>query len=349
MPRSFNPGIAAAAIALAALIAFSLVDRAEPPVEPRPKSTDISRPAAIAAKQTGPVGRLETVTARNVAPTKPSTLAPHPTPFDEPVSKTPEPDTAPTPKPAAEVSFGDGEAAFNAQDYKAATTLFTRFVERHPDNPWGHYMRGLSLWKDGHPSEAENAFRIALVIDPDHVKSLVNLGRVLIELDHTDDALEMLVIASDLDPDSSTIHRLIGRAYHSQGKVDEAVDAYQRAIVLDGQDAWAMNNLGLLLFEQGRPADALFPLARAVELRSDVSSFNNNLGMALEHAGLFAAAAEAYDAALEIDPDADKPLANLMRVQKVVADPTKPFDLDATAARFVADTKTWRDRQYASR
>jgi len=247
------------------------------------------------------------------------------------------------------VSFADAEAAYQAKNYSVATKLFEHYAGQRPNNAWGHFMLGLSAWKGGDLTKAEEAFEKALSIDPNHVKSLVNLSRVLIDQNRIDDALVRLTHAGDIDPNSTDVQRLLGRAYQAQGKTGEAVDAYRRAIALDEQDAWSMNNLGLLLLEQQRADEALPLLAKAVELRKDVPAFYNNLGMALEHTGRFVAAAAAYRGALTADPGYGKARKNLARVEAVKGNREEPFDLEATAKRSVDDPKISGDETTAGR
>lgn len=241
------------------------------------------------------------------------------------------PAEAVVPVPQGPVSFADAETAYTSRNYTEASRLFAVYTEQHPSNAWGHFMHGLSAWKGGDLGVAETAFEEALRLDPDHVKSLVNLSRVLLDGNRPEAALERLARVGELEPDSNVVHRLLGRAYAAQGKVDEAIDAYRRAIELDGEDGWAMNNLGLLFLEQGRAEDALPLLSRAAELGKDVALFHNNLGMALEHTGRFKAAAEAYSGALAADAGYEKARLNLARVEQVKEAPQEPADPDAAA------------------
>jgi tetratricopeptide (TPR) repeat protein len=222
-----------------------------------------------------------------------------------------------TPQVKGPVSFADGEAAYKTRKYTDATTIFERYTGEKPGNAWGHFMLGLSAWKSGDRPKAEKAFNAALGVDPDHLKSLVNLSRVLIEQKRYDDALNTLMRAGDIEPTSNEVHRLLGRAYHAQGKTDDAVDAYRHAIELDEKDVWSMNNLALLFLEQKRAEEAMPLLLKATELRKDVAAFHNNLGMALEHTRRFKDAAEAYNDALSADPDYEKAKLNLARVEAV--------------------------------
>ena len=123
-----------------------------------------------------------------------------------------------SPKFAGPVTFADGEAAYQAKKYGDATAIFERYIEQRPKNTWGHYMLGLSAWKSGDLAKAEKAFEQALAIDPDHVKSLVNLSRVFIEQKKHDEAIDRLTRAAELEPESMQVHRLLGRTYQAQGR-----------------------------------------------------------------------------------------------------------------------------------
>ena len=244
---------------------------------------------------------------------------------------------------AEPVSFVDGETAYGERRYGQAAVLFRRYAERHPDVPWGHFLDGLPSWKDGDLAEAEASFGRALSVAPDHLKSLQNLSRVLIEQGRFGEASDTLRVAVDIDPTSNATYRLLGRVFYAQGKVDEAVDAYRHAIILDDEDGWAMNNLALILIDQRRYDEAVPALARAVTLRDDVPIFHNNLGIALEQGGRFSSAVDAYRSALLVDPAYEKASMNLARVEVVREGPmSTPFDLDVVAQGFVDDLRGWR-------
>jgi tetratricopeptide (TPR) repeat protein len=234
-------------------------------------------------------------------------------------------------KSAGPVSFADAEAAYQSKNYSEAARLFDGYTERRPNSAWGHFMLGLSASKPGDAAAAESAFEQALKIDPNHVKSLVNLSRLLIDQRRFEEALVRLERAGEIDSASVDVQRLLGRVYAEQHNTNEAVDAYRRAIALDERDAWSMNNLGLLFLEQGDAEKALPLLCRAVQLRTDVAAFHNNLGMALEHTGRFLAAAEEYRGALTADSRYVKAAQNLARVEAIKTGPQEPFDLEAMA------------------
>ena len=233
------------------------------------------------------------------------------------------------------VTFEMADSAYRGRRYDDATVLFKTYTESRPGNAWGFYMLGLSAWKSGDRAQAESAFVQALTIDSTHVKSHLNLSRVLLESGEPDSALVHIEAAIALDSTSSEPLRLQGRAFEAQGKTDDAIVAYQRAIVTNDSDTWAMNNLGALYFRLGRFEDAIGPLARANEIEDKVATFHNNLGMALELTGRFEQSVGEYRAALAIEGTYGKAVANLQRVELVKQDPSiTPVDLTERSKQF---------------
>ena len=268
-------------------------------------------------------------------PPQPAQEKPVAIPQESPAVKATDGEGFVLPKPTG--SFADGEAAYRARKYADAAAIFESYTERRPANAWGYYMLGLSAWKNGDLSKAEQAFEKALTIDPRHVKSLVNLSRVFIDQKRHDEAVDRLTRASEIEPESHEVFRLLGRTYHTQRMTVDAVAAYRRAIELDEFDAWSMNNLGLLLLETKRADEALPLLAAAVKLRKDVPEFHNNLGMALEHTGRYRAAATAYGDALTADAGYEKAKQNLARVERVESGPDEPLPVDRAAQDAAAE------------
>lgn len=240
------------------------------------------------------------------------------------------------------VTFEVADSAYRDRRYDDAAALFKTYTEGRPTNPWGFYMLGLSAWKSGDLVGAESAFGQALALDSTHVKSHLNLSRVLLEREQPDSALVHIETAMQLDSISSEPLRLQGRAFEVLGKTDDAVVAYQRAIVKSDSDVWAMSNLGALYTRLGRVEDAIGPLARAIEIQDKVATFHNNLGMALELTGRFQDAAEQYRAAVAIEGTYGKAVANLQRVELVKQDPSiTSVDLAERSKQFQEEISKW--------
>jgi Flp pilus assembly protein TadD len=215
------------------------------------------------------------------------------------------------------VTYAAAESAFTGKRYSEAAEMFAMVVADRPENPWNHYMLGLSSWKAGDRDMAESAFTAALERDPKHLKSELNLTRVLLEVGRPVEALTHVEKGLTIDSTSGEVWRLVGRVQGQLGNVESALTAYRKAIALDENDVWAMNNMGLILINAGRFQEALGPLARATELRAGAPVFQNNLGIALERLGHFTTAAAAYRAALAGDSTYTRAVVSLARVEKL--------------------------------
>jgi Flp pilus assembly protein TadD len=280
---------------------------------------------------------------------RPVTPAPPQEVSATPIQTEPVEPVIPTLESQKEVTYEDAEAAFLEKNYGEAVELFTQYTETKSENPWGFYMLGLSAWKSKDFDKAEVSFGEALALDQRHVKSWINLSRVLLDTDRPAQALSKIDEALALDPESNAAYRLQGRAYHQLDQKENALDAYRQAIRIDDQDAWSMNNLALIHIEESRFDEAVPPLARAVELTGDIAVFFNNLGMALESTGHFRAAAEAYEAAVSLDGSYEKASANFARIDVVLEDPAlEAVDLAVMAQRFVDEIKSWNEVTVAS-
>ena len=239
------------------------------------------------------------------------------------------------------VSFAEAESVYKERRYADATAMFDSYVQRKPDNAYGHYMLGLSAWKAGELDRARSAFEKSLELDPKHVKTLLNLSRVLIEQGKPKDALTHVTAAVQLDSMSGDVHRMMGRVRTELRQPNEAVESYRTALSMQPSDVWSMNNMALVLIQQGRFDEALPPLARAVQLDSSVAVFHNNLGIALERTGHYTMATQAYRKALSVDSTYAKATASLARVEQRVDDPSlSPINLAELAETFDRDIRT---------
>lgn len=230
------------------------------------------------------------------------------------------------------VTFASAQTAYTQRKYGDAQQSFGAYVERHPRNAFGHYMLGLSAWKNGDLDRAREALEQSLTLDSTNVKTLLNLTRVLLDQGNTEDAFRRIEHAVTLDSTSAEVHRLRGRVQNALGRQDAAEVSYRLALSIDPNDSWSMNNLGLLLIDEGRYGEALPPLARAVELRPEAPAFANNLGVALERTGHPGSAALAYQSAIAADSSYAKAQTSLARVYGMPDE--MPIDVAQLAAQF---------------
>ncbi|MCP4290830.1 MAG: tetratricopeptide repeat protein [bacterium] len=271
-----------------------------------------------------------------VEPIEVTVIEPVTPPAEEPVEIIEEP--APEPRV---VTYSMAEQAFFDGDFDQAADMFEQYTDEHSANAWGHYMLGLSYMKAGVPDVAEESFLAALDLKPDHQKSLVNYGRVLIKLERPEEARQQIEIALAVNPENNSALRVLGRIQHNSGQLEDAATTYKVVLRSKQDDAWALNNLGLIRIEQERYADAVAPLAKAVSLKSDVAFIQNNLGVALERTGQIDLASEAFANALAADADYEKAEISLARLEDQIQDESvETMDLMALAASFIVEEET---------
>ncbi len=235
------------------------------------------------------------------------------------------------------VTYAMAEQNYFDGNYTEAADMFDAYTADHSENAWGFFMLGLAEWKAGELDASEEAFIAALDIKPDHVKSLVNYSRVLIELERPSEARTQIELALQSAPENVDANRMYSRISHNEGQLDEAIEGYLKVLQIKPDDIWSLNNLGLIRIEQEQFEAALAPLAKAASLNTEVACIQNNLGVALERTGHYTAAAEAFEMALAADDSYEKADESLDRVSGLTeAADLMTIDLAALADDFSA-------------
>jgi tetratricopeptide (TPR) repeat protein len=243
------------------------------------------------------------------------------------------------PREPVTVTYTRAEKTYFEGRYSEAAEMFATYCGQHPGNTWGHYMRGLSLWKAGRCDEAHGAFETALRLQPDHLKSLINLARVELELAEPHAALATIERALDVAPRDAEALRVLGRVYHQIDRPDEAISTYLQALNMRTDDPWTLNNLGLIYIEQEAFDRALPVLARACELAPETGVIRNNLGTALEKTGHMSQALTEFEHALVLGSSRGQ--ENFVRLDSVV------LPSNDAVADLKALASAWRNQQGA--
>jgi tetratricopeptide (TPR) repeat protein len=105
--------------------------------------------------------------------------------------------------------------------------------------------------------EAQDAYRRALELDPDHADAWVNLGRLLHEAGDARGAAQHYRKAIELRPDNVVALFNLGVALEDLRMAEEAILAYRTALAADPGCADAHYNLAQLYERRGNPSAAL--------------------------------------------------------------------------------------------
>lgn len=209
-----------------------------------------------------------------------------------------------------------------AHDYVSADALYTATLERNPSAWLAHNNLGLLRAQDGRLSEARTHFEEAARLNPRIAEHHSNLGRLILQAGSPDAAMRHFDAALEVDPNLPNVHSDRGVALLRMGRVDDALTAFERTLALAPEHPEAQVNMafglrarGVERMQSGKTDQGIADLLRAVQLRPDDGAFHNDLGVAFLVAGRKAEAAEAFEAALRIQPDLVEARENLQRIK----------------------------------
>ena len=121
-----------------------------------------------------------------------------------------------------------------------------------------YFMRGALLERQKKYDEAEQAFRKALALNPDHDETLNYLGYMLADRNvRLDEAYKLIQRAVELKPNSGAYLDSLGWVYYRQGKLQEAERILVRAVDLEGPDPTVHDHLGDVYMKLGKTQEAI--------------------------------------------------------------------------------------------
>jgi protein O-GlcNAc transferase len=170
---------------------------------------------------------------------------------------------------------------------------------------------GLALQGQEHAADAVESFRAAHRLDPSLAEITLNLANALRMAGQPDESEQLCRRGLVLQPASPEWQYALGMTLRQQGRIDEARNALQQALVLKPDAADVLNSLGLLYQEMGQHEQALVHLQRAATLQPGLAEAHNNLGNSLNELGRLTEAVKCYQQALRIQPDLADTHANL--------------------------------------
>jgi tetratricopeptide (TPR) repeat protein len=164
-----------------------------------------------------------------------------------------------------------GTSLYAAGRYRDAIPAFQRVVELQPDSSWGYQMLGASSHMLDDTASAKGYYEDAIRLG--NPKAHSNLGILLYDAGHYDEAVGHYEQATKLQPTSPVNHHNLGDALSRLGRKAEGVAEYRRAVELCRQrlevaprDAATMATLAMLESKLGHPADAERHMVRAAEI-----------------------------------------------------------------------------------
>jgi tetratricopeptide (TPR) repeat protein len=206
---------------------------------------------------------------------------------------------------------------------EAAEAAFRRALAMEPDDV--RTVRGVAaaiLAQGRYEDALELARRAAELSDPSLALDLVNLGHALFQLQRYEEALAVLDQALEREPGHVKALLTQASALNSLGRSEEALALLNDAIARDdgSEHAVLYENRGSTYMTLARPADALPDYEEALSLRPEEAQSWANRAFARMQLSQLDGAREDLSKALELDPKLPEAWANLAGVLEAQGD-----------------------------
>jgi tetratricopeptide (TPR) repeat protein len=164
--------------------------------------------------------------------------------------------------------------------------------------------QALSLQKKN--TEAIEAFKKSLSINPTCTEAYHQLGFVLFQSGRVDEAIAAYQKAIAFNNDYPPYHESLGNAFLKQGKIQEAINEYTKVLRDQPDNPRTHNNLGMLYRNQGRTDEAVKHFQEAIRLHPLFANAHYQLSIILKQKGLKEKALYHYNEAIRINPEFEK-------------------------------------------
>ena len=204
----------------------------------------------------------------------------------------------------------DALDAFRAGDFAAGAALLDRVGEKNPQIYVVPFMRGEAAARQQKWKEASAAFQKCLELNPSFDQAMTGLAHARFSLGDLEAARSWLEKALQYNPQNY-------RAWYELGSLRSKTDrsagaaAYGKAVSIQPNFAPGWRELGMLQAQQRNYQEAAKALSRAVELGLGDAKLFNFLGIAYSRTSRLRQAIEAYQTALQVDPQLAEAHLNL--------------------------------------
>jgi tetratricopeptide (TPR) repeat protein len=170
--------------------------------------------------------------------------------------------------------------------------------------PDQEYRRGVSLQQEGRMSEAIDALRACLRLDPTRSRAYDRLKEAYGHKQTIDQVVAELSNRTERDRSDFVSWNLLGVLYVKQGRWSDGMAALERAVRSEPRDVDAWTNLGWLLTELKQVGRAREAFGRALALNPGYGRAHAGMaGLHAEEGGDYDMAIDGYRLALSSEPD----------------------------------------------
>lgn len=140
---------------------------------------------------------------------------------------------------------GGGDKAASAAKPSADTTTDISALKDRPANLADAVQRAQTLRGQANYDGAIHILSQLMLVAPDDPRVVGEYGKVLVESDRPQEAIDFLKRAVELQPGDWTLYSALGVAYDQSSDPESAKFAYERALALSPGEASVLNNFAM--------------------------------------------------------------------------------------------------------
>ena len=177
-----------------------------------------------------------------------------------------------------------------------------RARSRNDKLPEVHLSLGSVYTQTGKTAEAIAEILSALKLEPNSDDAYVRLGRAYRKIGKTDYAINALKKAVELNPYYWYNHDQLGKEYFRTGRNAEALKEFRKVVELDPNNAGGYNEIGSVYTRQNRWADSIPEFQHSLALKPTSDAYGN-LGTAYFFLDRYSQAADIFEKAVGETPN----------------------------------------------
>jgi predicted TPR repeat methyltransferase len=184
-----------------------------------------------------------------------------------------------------------------------AAEIYRRLLTLRPDDPRLLHFYAVAAHQLGHSADAILLLGQVVAACPEWADAHNNLGNVLKESQHLEEAATSYERAIALRPDEADFHSNLGVVLKRLDRLEEAERSLRHALALRGDHGAAFHNLGAVLFRMNRIDEAAAAFREAVRLSPGRAAPWRHLAASLARAGRMDDVRAVFDQWLAFEPD----------------------------------------------
>lgn len=172
-------------------------------------------------------------------------------------------------------------SAYDKQDYSTSIILFSKYLEKLPNDPKGNYNLATSYHAQGALDVAIEYYQKALQLDLKYVDAANALGNSHRDKGNLKNALSAYENALKINAAHLGTNKDVAFLYFKKEDYKKAIGHYLKVIELDSEEHEIHNQLGFCYFKLYGFTKSVFHFQKAVDLEPSNPTYKDNLSSAL--------------------------------------------------------------------